>query len=67
MHLKRRFSQPLALSEHGLFEYVAPPDPFLDKLSLTVDGRSGGDIYVFSRIPALVTFTLKHMHLLRTD
>jgi len=67
VHLKRRFSQPLALSEHGLFEYVAPPDPFLDKLSLTVDGRSGGDIYVFSRIPALVTFTLKHMHLLRTD
>ena len=67
VHLKRKSAGSITLSEYGLFEFIVPPDPFLDQLSLTVDGRSGGEIFVFNRISAQVTFTLKHMYLLRTD
>jgi len=63
----RKTAEPITLTGRGLFEFIVPLDPFLDRLSLTINGESGGDIYAFNQVSVEGTFTLKHLYLLRGD
>jgi len=67
VRFNRKTAEPITLTGRGFFEFIVPPDPFLDRLSLTINGESEGDIYAFNRISVEVTFTLKHLYFLRGD